>query len=187
VRQRLLIDSELALWALAAPARLSRELRARLDAADVYLSAASILEIGLKSAPGPRAAELLAALEPSGFRTLPVSAEHAALAAGLAGEWPDPLDRLLVAQASAEGLTLLTTDPALAAPPAAPGRVDARSRAQRAGEATPPRRRVRGAHAVRHPRPERLPERLPERCPVVLATEAPRRRRAGGRVGARRR
>jgi PIN domain nuclease of toxin-antitoxin system len=183
VRQRLLIDSELALWALAAPARLSREVRARLDAADVYVSAASILEIGLKSAAGPRAAELLAALEPSGFRTLPVSGEHAALAAGLAGEWRDPLDRLLIAQASAEGMTLLTTDPALAAPAATPGRAAWRARAQRAHAATPPRRRLRGDQSARRPRPERPPEC----CPIVLATEAPRRRRSVGRGRARRR
>jgi PIN domain nuclease of toxin-antitoxin system len=182
VRQRLLLDSELALWALAAPARLSREVRARLDSADVYVSAASVLEIGLRSAPGRRAAELLAALEPSGFRTLPVSGEHAALAAGLAGEWRDPLDRLLVAQASAEGMTLLTTDPALATPAAAPGRAAGRLPAQREQKA-PRRRRARGDRSARQPQSDPLPER----CPILLAAAASRRRRSDSRGGARRR
>jgi len=181
VRPRLLIDSELALWALAAPARLSRQLRQQLDAAEVYVSAASILEMGLRSAAGPLAAQLLAALEPTGFQTLAVSAEHAALAAGLAGEWPDPLDRLLVAQASAEGMTLLTTDPVLAATSAAAGHPGAHDRIRRA-HAAPGRRR-----AARDGRSRGRPpaERRPEPCPVVLAVRAPApRRRPGPRPGA---
>ena len=119
MRTRLLVDSEVALWALAAPARLSREARELIEHSDTYVSAASILELGTECAPGARAAELLAALEPSGFQALGVSAEHAALAAQLPGAYGDPLDRLLVAQASAEGMTLLTSDAGLAAAAAA--------------------------------------------------------------------
>lgn len=173
MRPRLLIDSELALWALAAPARLSREVRELLDAAEVYVSAASILEIGLKSAPGPLAAQLLDALEPSGFQALAVSAEHAALAAGLAGEWPDPLDRLLVAQASAEGMTLLTTDPALAAQPTVAGRAAVRLRTRQAPDAAAPRSRARGGRQSRRPRAAFEPAR----CRIVLAAGVPRKRR----------
>lgn len=163
MRARLLVDSELALWALAAPARLGREVRELLDAAEVYVSAASILELGLKSAPGPLAAELLAALEPSGFETLAVSAEHAAQAAGLAGVWADPVDRLLVAQASAEGMTLLTTDAALAAMPSMPRRAGARPRSPRRVQAAPP----------------------PDRCPIVLVLDAASGRRRDRRPARR--
>jgi PIN domain nuclease of toxin-antitoxin system len=176
VRTRLLIDSELALWALAAPARLPRAVRDLLDASEVYVSAASILEIGLKAAQGPLAAEVLAALEPSGFRTLAVSAEHAALAAGLAAPWPDWLDRLLVAQAGAEGMTLLTTDAALAAVPTAACGPVGRTRAQKAQEAAAQRRRVRGAGASRR----HLTALPPQPCRIVLVAGTRSRRRVRG-------
>jgi PIN domain nuclease of toxin-antitoxin system len=166
----------LLLWALAAPTRLSRDVRELLDAAEVYVSAASILEIGIKAADLPLAAEVLAALEPSGFRTLAVTAEHAALAAGLAGGWPDPLDRLLIAQASAEGMTLVTSDAALAAAPSAAPRPAPRSRAARAEGGAASRRRLRSVRASRRPRPEPPPAR----CRIVLATPATPRRRGRG-------
>ncbi|HUO80346.1 MAG TPA: type II toxin-antitoxin system VapC family toxin [Steroidobacteraceae bacterium] len=166
MRARLLLDSELLVWALAAPARLPRELRERLDAAEVYVSAASVLEVGLVLADAALAAEVLAALEPSGFRTLAVSAEHAALAAGLPDGGADPVDRLLIAQASAEGMTLVTTDPALAAAPV-------RAAAGRAPTAR--RRHGRGARIARRTR-----EAYPPRCPVILATAATQRRKARG-------
>ena len=134
MRTRLLVDSEVALWALAAPSRLTREARALIDGSDAYVSAASILELGAECAPGARAQELVAALEPSGFQALGVSAEHAALAAQLPRTLTDPLDRLLVAQASAERMTLLTSDAGLAAAAAAPARPAAHARRRR-GEA----------------------------------------------------
>jgi len=133
MRTRLLIDSEVALWALAAPARLTREARELIEGSDAYVSAASILELGAECAPGVRAQELVAALEPSGFQALGVSAEHAALAAQLPGGYADRFDRLLVAQASVERMTLLTSDPSLvaAAAGAAP-KAGARARRRRA-------------------------------------------------------
>jgi len=173
VRARLLLDSELVLWALAAPARLTRELRALLDGADVYVSAASVLEIGLRGGEPSAAAEVLAALEPSGFRPLAVTAEHAALAARLALGGSDPLERLLVAQATAEGMTLVTTDAALAATPAGAQRVAARGRPPRGQASAAERRRARAREGARRPRAEPVPQR----CPIVLAAAtAPRRR-----------
>jgi PIN domain nuclease of toxin-antitoxin system len=167
MRARLLLDSELVLWALAAPARLTRGLRERLDAAEVYVSAASILEIGTRPAAGAPAAELLAALGPSGFLPLAVTAEHAALAADLPGAGLGAIDRVLVAQATAEGMTLLTTDAALAAP-AATATAPRRSRARKARRSAAGRRRARAGGA---PPP-------PARCPIVLvATPAAKRRR----------
>ncbi len=180
MRARLLLDSELVLWALAAPARLSREVRALLDASEVYVSAASILEIGQKSATGPVAAEVLAALEPSGLLPLAVTAEHAALAMGLPGAWPDSFDRLLVAQASAEGMTLLTSDAALAAvpaPSAPPGRAGRGRTAATGGRRARARARARarGGGGGGGQRPRAVPP--PARCRIVVATETPSKRR----------
>ncbi len=59
-------------------------------------------------------AELAAAIEPSGFLQLPVSAAHAAAVAMLALHHDDPFDRLLIAQALVEPLKLVTADAMLA-------------------------------------------------------------------------
>ena len=61
-----------------------------------------------------RPAELAAAIEPSGFLELPVSAAHAAAVAKLELHHSDPFDRLLIAQALAEPLKLVTADAVLA-------------------------------------------------------------------------
>ncbi len=175
MRARLLLDSELTLWALAAPARLSREIRELLDGSEVHVSAASILEIGLKSDVGGLAAEVLAALEPTGFHSLAVSGEHAALAAALVGVASDAVDRLLLAQAGLEGLTLLTSDAQLAASAATPARPSARLAATRAAAAGADRARVRGVRLTRRPRPAPPPA---ARCRVILVTAVVPRRRA---------
>jgi len=80
---------------------------------DVYVSAASIWEISIKVALGKLAAdpaEVLAALEPAGFLSLPVTGVHAARVAALPPVHRDPFDRLLVAQAQTEPMLLLTND-----------------------------------------------------------------------------
>ena len=115
---RVLLDTHLLLWALADPARLPAEARRLIDRADVYVSAASIWEISIKAALGKLSAdprEVVAALEPAGFLPLPISVEHAARVASLPPLHRDPFDRLLVAQALAEPMRLLTTDATLAA------------------------------------------------------------------------
>ena len=64
-----LIDTHLLLWALSAPSKLSKLARAMIDTSEVYVSAASIWEIGIKSALGKLSAdpvEVLAAIEPAG-------------------------------------------------------------------------------------------------------------------------
>jgi PIN domain nuclease of toxin-antitoxin system len=114
---RVLLDTHLLLWALADPARLPAEARRLVDRADVYVSAASIWEISIKAALGKLSAdprEVVAALEPAGFLPLPISVEHAARVASLPPLHRDPFDRLLVAQALAEPMRLLTTDATLA-------------------------------------------------------------------------
>jgi PIN domain nuclease of toxin-antitoxin system len=113
---RVLIDTHLLLWALASPSKLSSKTRQRIESSEVFASAASIWEISIKSALGKlqaNPAEVLAGIEPAGFDHLPVAAEHAAKVAELPHLHQDPFDRLLVAQALVENMTLLTDDEAL--------------------------------------------------------------------------
>lgn len=115
---RLLLDTHLVLWALATPAKIPARARALINANEVFVSAASIWEISIKSALGKLTAdpaEVLAGLEPAGFLVLPVSGEHAAAVAGLPSVHRDPFDRLLIAQARFEPMRLLTNDRTLEA------------------------------------------------------------------------
>ena len=113
---RVLLDTHLLLWALAQPARLSARTRKQITAAEVYVSAASIWEISIKSKLGKLNAdpeEILAAIEPAGFTLLPITGEHAAKVAQLPPLHKDPFDRMLAAQASIEPMILFTNDTAL--------------------------------------------------------------------------
>jgi PIN domain nuclease of toxin-antitoxin system len=114
---RLLLDTHLLLWALGNPARLPAEARKALESSDVWVSAASIWEISIKSALGKVAADpatVVRAVEPAGFNFLSISADHAARVTDLPRVHKDPFDRMLVAQALTESLSLLTNDKALA-------------------------------------------------------------------------
>jgi len=115
---RLLLDTHVFLWAVAGSPLLKPATRRALEAADaVFVSAASIWEIAIKSRLGKidaDADELAHAIEASGFVELPVRASHAAGVAKLALHHSDPFDRLLMAQAIAEPLRLLTADATLA-------------------------------------------------------------------------
>lgn len=117
----LLVDTHILLWALAAPAKLSRECRAQLQDGgnDVLFSAASIWETAIKEQIGRvrfgvTPAELADAAVAMGFTELPVTARHAAAVSGLPMHHKDPFDRLLVAQAVSEPARLLTADRVLA-------------------------------------------------------------------------
>jgi PIN domain nuclease of toxin-antitoxin system len=112
----LLLDTHLLLWALAAPAKLSPATRKQLDSAEVFVSAASIWEISIKSALGKLdadPADILAAIEPAGFALLPITGAHAAKVATLPAAHRDPFDRMLVAQALSEPMILFTNDEVL--------------------------------------------------------------------------
>lgn len=110
----LLLDSHVALWALDDSPRLGDDARRAIaGAAGVYVSAASIWELTIKSALGKIDIPpgLSSVLVESGFLPLSVTAEHAE---GIL-ELPemgkhDPFDRLLVSQAHRAGLRLLTAD-----------------------------------------------------------------------------
>ena len=116
---RLLLDTHIFLWAVAGSAVLKPATRRLIESAsEVYVSAASLWEIAIKTRLGKLDADphgLVAAIDQSGFIELPVRAAHAALVSELPLHHNDPFDRLLVAQARAEPLKLLTADAALAA------------------------------------------------------------------------
>jgi PIN domain nuclease of toxin-antitoxin system len=110
---RLLLDTQIVLWALAGNRRLPAEARRLIERHNAYVSAASVWEVAIKSALGKLnadAEDVRRALEPSGFLELPVTAEHAAHVAGLPQHHRDPFDRLLVAQCQIERMVLLTAD-----------------------------------------------------------------------------
>jgi PIN domain nuclease of toxin-antitoxin system len=114
----LLLDTHILLWALANDVQLSKRARsAILDANKVYVSAASAWEIGIKAASGKLRApdDLAEQMASAGFLELPVSIAHASAAGKLPRHHADPFDRLLIAQAQIESLTLLTNDRALKA------------------------------------------------------------------------
>jgi PIN domain nuclease of toxin-antitoxin system len=110
---RILLDTHVLLWALASPARLPQKARTMIDAAEVFVSAASIWEISIKHAIGKLSAdphEVLAEVQPSGFELLAISGEHAATVVDLPPVHRDPFDRMLVAQAQHEPMMLVTDD-----------------------------------------------------------------------------
>jgi PIN domain nuclease of toxin-antitoxin system len=114
---RILLDTQLVLWALSGHKRLPREARRLIDRSEVFVSAASIWEVAIKSSLGKLDADPTAvneALAPSGFEELGVSGEHAAYVAQLPPHHRDPFDRLLVAQSTLEALVFVTTDGQLA-------------------------------------------------------------------------
>lgn len=115
---RLLLDTHVFLWAAADSPLLKAKARHLIEQADeVHVSAASIWEVAIKARLGKiqaNASELAEAIDISGFRQLPVSAAHAAGVANLEFHHNDPFDRLLVAQAIAEPLRLVTADAILA-------------------------------------------------------------------------
>lgn len=115
---RLLLDTHIFLWAVAGSPLLKAPVRRFIESADeVYVSAASIWEVAIKARLGKIEAdpqEVAASIGPSGFLELPVRAAHAAGVAHLELHHNDPFDRLLVAQALAEPLKLVTVDGLLA-------------------------------------------------------------------------
>ena len=112
---RLLLDTHVAIWFFEDPALLSNEARAAIEdpGNDSFLSAASVWEWALKLSLGrismPAALDVGAVR--AGFEELPVLWAHGRTAAALPPMHRDPFDRMLVAQALAEDLVLITRDP----------------------------------------------------------------------------
>lgn len=116
---RLLLDTHVFLWAVSDHRKLKAAARDLLkQASEVHVSAVSLWEIAIKARIGRLEGDLetlAAAIETSGFIELPVTVRHAKGVATLPMHHADPFDRLLVAQALAEPLRLVTADRALLA------------------------------------------------------------------------
>ncbi len=113
--QRLLLDTHVLLWALDEDtARLGRPLTDLLtdERNDVFVSVVTALEIAIKRSVGKLEApnDLAGAVEELGFTQLGVTFFHAEQVGVLPLHHRDPFDRILIAQAQAEGLVLVTND-----------------------------------------------------------------------------
>jgi PIN domain nuclease of toxin-antitoxin system len=115
---RLLLDTHAFLWWLAGHRSMSRRVANEIDTAgsDVFVSAASAWEITTKHRIGklPKAelvaSNVLAIIESQRFTPLAVSVLHGQAAGALAGNHRDPFDRMLIAQALIENLTLVSNE-----------------------------------------------------------------------------
>ena len=115
---RILADSHVLLWWLENPQRVALPARAAIadPANEIYFSAASVWEIGLKVGKGKLRidGDFVALLEADGFEPLSVTTAHAARSLTLPATHGDPFDRMLIAQALVEGLVLATHDTMIA-------------------------------------------------------------------------
>ncbi len=114
---KLLLDTHIVLWAAGQPEKLSKSARSLLTAPEniLFFSAASIWEIVIKRGLGRddfkvEPHRLRKMLIVHGYNELPVAVEHALGVEALPLLHKDPFDRLLLAQARAEGMILLTVD-----------------------------------------------------------------------------
>jgi PIN domain nuclease of toxin-antitoxin system len=118
---RFLVDTQIAIWALLDDGRLSEPAREALGdlANECTFSVSSIWEIAIKRAlkkPGflhdPR--EIRRQLLANGYEELTILSQHVVKVDTLPPIHKDPFDRILIAQAMVEGITLLTADPVIA-------------------------------------------------------------------------
>jgi PIN domain nuclease of toxin-antitoxin system len=115
---KLLLDTHVWLWMLSTPERLNDAAQVALadTGNELWLSVASAWEVAIKHARGklplsePVPALVQTTVEKLNVSVLPISLGHALASATLPPHHHDPFDRLLVAQARAEGLTLVTGD-----------------------------------------------------------------------------
>jgi PIN domain nuclease of toxin-antitoxin system len=114
----LLLDTHVALWAISDCPKLPAKARELIESpkSSVWVSVASIWEIAIKHALGRgdmpvSSQDAVRFFRESGYRLLPVEAEHAMAVEGLPAHHQDPFDRILVAQALIEPMRLMTHDP----------------------------------------------------------------------------
>jgi PIN domain nuclease of toxin-antitoxin system len=114
---KLLLDTHLLLWAAGQPNRLPATARKLIDAPsnELLFSATSIWEVAIKRGLGRRDFQadprlLRRGLLDNGYAELPILSDHVVALDSLPPIHKDPFDRLLVAQATVEGITLLTAD-----------------------------------------------------------------------------
>ncbi|MBF0852354.1 type II toxin-antitoxin system VapC family toxin [Gluconobacter sp. R75690] len=121
---KLLLDTHLLLWAAGEPDKLSARARTLMEdpGNDLVFSAASLWEITIKTGLGRADFQvdphlLRRGLIENGYEELPITSQHALAVGQLPDVHRDPFDRILVAQATVEGLLLLTHDPLVKAYP----------------------------------------------------------------------
>ncbi len=121
---KLLLDTQLLLWAAGNSRRLTATARKLLNdpGNELCFSAASLWEITIKNSLGRRDFRveprvLRRGLLDNGYTELPITSQHAVSVEGLPDIHRDPFDRLLLAQALCEGITLVTSDALLATYP----------------------------------------------------------------------
>ena len=121
---KLLLDTHLLLWAAGEPDKLSVRARSLMEDQnnDLVFSAASLWEVTIKAGLGRADFQidphlLRRGLIENGYEELPVTGQHALAVGQLPDVHRDPFDRILVAQATVEGLLLLTHDPLVQAYP----------------------------------------------------------------------
>jgi PIN domain nuclease of toxin-antitoxin system len=114
---KLLLDTHLLLWAAGEPKRLSKQARTLIGNPDneLLFSAASLWEVAIKRGLGREdfkvdARLLRRGLLDNGYSELPIISDHVVATESLPPIHKDPFDRVLVAQATVEGITLLTID-----------------------------------------------------------------------------
>jgi PIN domain nuclease of toxin-antitoxin system len=111
-----LVDTHLVLWARIAPGRLTTGERRTLDdARSCYVSAVTLWEIAILMALDRIGQDQRLLAVPDGFDLLPVLPDHCEALVALPRLHRDPFDRMLIAQARAEHLALLTRDRAIIA------------------------------------------------------------------------
>ena len=112
--KRLLLDTHALLWWLSGDPNLGNETKAAIadPRNEVYVSAASTWEISIKRSLGKLTApdDMDTIVEDEGFGKLPITLFHGDQAGLLPEHHKDPFDRMLVAQAQAEGLVIVTCD-----------------------------------------------------------------------------
>lgn len=114
-----LLDTHAAIWWWTDTPRLGREARAALEAGEVpvFVSPVTAIEIAIKfrsgklPVVGDPITDFPALMAANHFQTLPITEAHALHAGLMAGDHRDPFDRLIAAQALAEGLIVVTRDP----------------------------------------------------------------------------
>ncbi|MFI5240037.1 MAG: type II toxin-antitoxin system VapC family toxin [Gemmatimonadales bacterium] len=114
----LLLDTQALLWWLAGDRRLSAKARKAIGdtANEIFISAASTWEITTKIRIGKLAVPALSgggltrAIAAQGFETLAITAEHGERAGSLRGARRDPFDRMLIAQAQAEAMAIVSNE-----------------------------------------------------------------------------
>ncbi len=116
---RLLLDTHAVIWWLEQSSRLGAQAQAAINDAsnDVFVSAVSAMEMSLKSARGKlrTPSDLDQMIVANAFVELPITVRHGIALHDVPHHHNDPFDRVLVAQARVEGLTLVTADRGLGA------------------------------------------------------------------------